>query len=77
MKRALLVLFVLLVFSANAVSAGNTGYCNAIAMQTFSASAAAMGGLSVASAAIVIAALGAASMFMVLRRQLIPVRTRK
>ena len=28
MKRALLVLFVLLVFSANAVSAGDTGYCN-------------------------------------------------
>ena len=28
MKRGLLVLFVLLVFSANAVSAGDTGYCN-------------------------------------------------
>ena len=28
MNRALLVLFVLLVFSANAVSAGDTGYCN-------------------------------------------------
>jgi hypothetical protein len=28
MKRALLVLFVLFVFSTNAVSAGDTGYCN-------------------------------------------------
>ena len=50
---------------------------SAVTMQTFSASPTATSGLPIVSAVVVMAALAAASVFMVYRRRLIPVRTQE
>ena len=50
---------------------------SAVTMQTFTASPTATSGLPIVSAAAVMAALGAASVFMVLRRRLVPVCTQE
>jgi len=50
---------------------------SAVTMQTFTAAPIATSDFPIVSAAAVIAALGAAGVFMMLRRQLVPVRTQK